>query len=95
MNGTDGMRRALFLGAIALFAAGCGKRQAAPPQAGSAGGGAEATGEYVYVSNEDSRNITVIDATTDSVVSTIEVGTRPRGVKVSPDGRTEIGRAHV
>jgi YVTN family beta-propeller protein len=42
----------------------------------------------VYVSNEDSRNITVIDATTDSVVSTIEVGTRPRGVKVSPDGRT-------
>ena len=88
MSGTDGMRRTLLQGAVALLAVGCGRRDAAPPQAGGAGGGAEATGEYVYVSNEDSRNITVIDATTDSVVSTIEVGTRPRGVKVSPDGRT-------
>ena len=62
-------------------------RQRRPQEEGAAGG-KEATGEYVYVSNEDSRNITVIDAATDSVVSTIEVGTRPRGVKVSPDGRT-------
>ena len=31
---------------------------------------------------------TVIDASRDSVVATIKVGSRPRGVKVSPDGRT-------
>ena len=46
------------------------------------------SGELVYVTNEDSRDLTVIDATTDSVIATIFVGTRPRGVKVSPDGRT-------
>jgi YVTN family beta-propeller protein len=44
-------------------------------------------GDLVYVSNEDSRNLTVIDARNDSVIATIEVGTRPRGVKVSRDGR--------
>ncbi len=74
---------------LALSLAGCGRADqkgasdAAPAM--SSGGG---SGELVYVSNEDSRNLTVIDATTDSVVATIEVGTRPRGVKVSPDGRT-------
>lgn len=31
---------------------------------------------------------TVIDASRDSVVATIKVGSRSRGVKVSPDGRT-------
>jgi YVTN family beta-propeller protein len=44
--------------------------------------------ELAYVTNEDSQNLTVIDTQTDSVVATIPVGTRPRGVKVSPDGRT-------
>jgi YVTN family beta-propeller protein len=44
--------------------------------------------ELVYISNEDSHDLTVIDASRDSVVATIEVGTRPRGIKVSPDGRT-------
>ncbi|HSJ75241.1 MAG TPA: beta-propeller fold lactonase family protein, partial [Gemmatimonadales bacterium] len=45
-------------------------------------------GELGYVTNEDSQNLTVIDTRTDSVVATISVGTRPRGVKVSPDGKT-------
>ena len=45
-------------------------------------------GDLVYVTNEDSRDLTIIDASTDSVIATIFVGTRPRGVKVSPDGKT-------
>jgi YVTN family beta-propeller protein len=45
-------------------------------------------GEFAYVTNEDGQNLTVIDTRTDSAVATIPVGTRPRGVKVSPDGRT-------
>jgi YVTN family beta-propeller protein len=40
-----------------------------------------------YVTNEESQDLTVINTTNDSVVATIPVGTRPRGVKVSPDGR--------
>ena len=42
----------------------------------------------VYVSNERSNSVTVIDAASDKVVATIPVGNRPRGIGVSPDGRT-------
>lgn len=41
----------------------------------------------VLVSNEDSGDVTVIDAERDEVVRTIPVGKRPRGMRVSPDGR--------
>ena len=41
-----------------------------------------------YVTNEDSQELTVIDTRTDSAVASIAVGTRPRGVRVSQDGRT-------
>ena len=78
--------------AALLLAAGCGKERP------SLGGRADTTpiappstasvGELAYVTNEDSQNLSVIDTRTDSVVATIPVGTRPRGVKVNPDGRT-------
>src|SRR2546425_2524640 len=41
----------------------------------------------VFVTNEKSDDVTVIDAATRAVVGTIPVGKRPRGVAVSPDGR--------
>src|SRR6266478_907453 len=41
----------------------------------------------VFVTNEKSDDVTVIDATTRTVIKTIAVGKRPRGVAVSPDGR--------
>ena len=44
--------------------------------------------ELAYVTNEDSQDLSVIDTRSDSVVATIPVGTRPRGVRVAPDGRT-------
>src|SRR5687767_11406195 len=44
--------------------------------------------ELAYVTNEDSQELSVIDTRTDSVVATIPVGTRPRGVRVTPDGKT-------
>ena len=73
--------------AVALTA--CGpKGEPATDQPPTLSAGPGATGELVYVTNEDSRDLTVIDAATDSVVATIPVGTRPRGVEVSPDGRT-------
>jgi len=42
----------------------------------------------VFVTNEISGDITVIDSGTDEVVRTIPVGSRPRGIRVSPDGGT-------
>lgn len=41
----------------------------------------------VYVSNEKSDDITVIDGDTLEAVARIPVGKRPRGIKGSPDGK--------
>src|SRR5690606_4462941 len=50
--------------------------EAAPP----------AAAPLLYVSNEDSHDLSVIDLGTHQVVATIPVGKRPRGLRVSPDG---------
>jgi YVTN family beta-propeller protein len=39
-----------------------------------------------YVTNEVSGDLTVIDLATQSVVATIPLGKRPRGIRLSPDG---------
>ncbi|HEV2181764.1 MAG TPA: hypothetical protein VGR59_15660, partial [Gemmatimonadaceae bacterium] len=44
----------------------------------------------VYVSDERGNTVTVIDAATDSVVKTINAGQRPRGVRLTPDGKTLV-----
>ena len=71
------------LSALIVLTFACGQDRAPAIAAAAAdstgartGGGAGA----IYVSNEDSRDLTVIDAASDSVVATIAVGTRPRGV---------------
>src|SRR4051812_46129711 len=43
-------------------------------------------GDVVYVSNERSGDVTVIDGGTDEVIATLPVGKRPRGIHCSPDG---------
>jgi YVTN family beta-propeller protein len=43
---------------------------------------------YIYVSNERSDNVSVIDGATRESVATIPVGKRPRGIHLSPDGKT-------
>jgi len=42
----------------------------------------------IFVSNEKSGDVTVIDGSTLKVVATIPVGKRPRGIQSSPDGKT-------
>jgi len=44
-----------------------------------------ATAAHVYVSNEDSESVTVLDAASGDTVATIPVGKRPRGIKLSRD----------
>ena len=42
--------------------------------------------DFLYVPNSNDGTVSVIDANTNSVVNTINVGNNPRGVSVSPDG---------
>lgn len=47
-----------------------------------------ATGYFIYVTNEKSDDVTVIDGADNKVVRTIPIGKRPRGIHMSPDGKT-------
>jgi YVTN family beta-propeller protein len=92
--GARGSLRMTILAATTLLTAACGKDH--PDLGGRADTTAPATaaqtsaplGELAYVTNEDSQELSVIDTRTDSVVASIPVGTRPRGVRVSRDGKT-------
>lgn len=42
-------------------------------------------GERIYVSNEHGNTVSVIDAASDKLVQTIDIGRRPRGLALSPD----------
>jgi YVTN family beta-propeller protein len=72
-------RRARFHGFCAL---GVILAALAPP-AGQAG-----QRYQVYVSNERSGDVTIIDGGDHQVLGTIAVGKRPRGIHASPDGKT-------
>ncbi|HMF77507.1 MAG TPA: beta-propeller fold lactonase family protein, partial [Bryobacteraceae bacterium] len=48
----------------------------------------EATGYRIYTSNEVSGDLSVIDSSTLSVIATVPLGKRPRGIHASPDGKT-------
>src|SRR5437588_10720985 len=48
---------------------------------------AESPSYLLFVSNERSGDVTVIDGATDSVVGSFPVGKRPRGIHATPDGR--------
>jgi YVTN family beta-propeller protein len=46
------------------------------------------SGPLAYVSNERDGTITVISLANNQVVSTIKIGARTRGIRLSPDGKT-------
>jgi YVTN family beta-propeller protein len=50
--------------------------------------GQAAQNYQIYVSNEKSGDVTVIDGGDHQVLATIAVGKRPRGIHASPDGKT-------
>ena len=70
--------------ALAALAA-CGGADAPPPE--PHGDAAPPVPYHVYVTNEYSGDLTVIAGGTHEVVATIPLGKRPRGIKVSPDGK--------
>ena len=66
--------RIAILTVLLAFLAGCAKQDAP-------------TGYRIYVTNERSGDLSVIDSTTHEVVSTVALGKRPRGIHASPDGK--------
>ena len=68
-----------------VLLAGCGRTE----KSASESVAVEKPGGYrVYVTNETSGDLTVIDSANFDVVATIPLGKRPRGIHPSPDGKT-------
>jgi PQQ-dependent catabolism-associated beta-propeller protein len=87
---TDTLLRTVSLTALVLAAACQGREPAARAGGDSSASATQAPagpGLLAYVTNEDSQDLSVIDTRTDSVIATIPVGTRPRGVRVTADGK--------
>src|SRR5260221_9988709 len=79
--------------AIALaagLAAACGSSEPAKPAPAAQPAAAPAPPPKlrVYVTNEWSGDLTVIDAETQSAIGTYKLGKRPRGIQASPDGKS-------
>jgi YVTN family beta-propeller protein len=74
--------RAAFIASVCL-ACDIGERDSARL---AAPGPEDAEQLVVLVSNEDSNDISFIDASSDTVFRSLPVGKRPRGLEVSPDG---------
>ena len=71
--------------ALLVLMAGC-RADPAERRASQPGAAPDAARPRVYVSNERSNDVSVIDSGTNEVVATIPVGKRPRGLRVSADG---------
>lgn len=85
-------RALLLFCCIALFAAACTKAPSPAPKESAATKPAPIpewkSGYRVFVTNETSGDLTVIDGSTLEAIATIPLGKRPRGIHASPDGQT-------
>lgn len=77
------MTRFTTLAVLLLALTACSRESAPAEQAP-----ATAPGPRVFVSNEMSGTVSVVDPATQQVVATIIVGKRPRGIRASADGKT-------
>ncbi|MBS1812148.1 MAG: beta-propeller fold lactonase family protein [Acidobacteria bacterium] len=91
------MKKPLFIVACGLIvlATACTKTQTTnPPPAQTAASTAPAaipewkSGYRVFVTNETSGDLSILDGTTFDVIATIPLGKRPRGIHASPDQKT-------
>lgn len=77
------MLKTILTAALAALLAGCGgtAREAAKAP--------EPEGAYrVYVTNEASGDLSIIDSGRHEVIATVQLGKRPRGIHAGPDGKT-------
>src|SRR3954470_15708197 len=76
---------------LVLFAAACSREPAKPAPAAAAAPAAAPTpppAVRVYVTNETSGDLTIINGDTQAILATAPLGKRPRGIQASPDGRS-------
>ncbi len=73
-----------------LAACGGGENAQDASDSGASAAAQPAGGPVVYTSDEWGDSVYVIDATTDSVVGVLYAGQRPRGVRLSHDGKNLI-----
>ena len=74
----------LFPACVALLIAGCSQPQKTEEKTAAPA----PKGEYrLYVTNETSGDMTVIDSSNFEVVENVHLGKRPRGIHASPDGK--------
>ena len=81
-------RRSIALLTLCVTVVGCSTEQPAPaaapaPAAPSVPIGSAGT---LYVTNEISGDLSVVDVANQEVIATIKLGKRPRGLRPSPDG---------
>jgi YVTN family beta-propeller protein len=76
-----------LLAALALVLGSACSRDKAAPAPGEQKTSASASGPLIYVSDEIGGNIVAVDPASAAVVATIPVGKRPRGIKLSRDGK--------
>jgi YVTN family beta-propeller protein len=84
-------RHIVLVGAFSALLAGCGSSGTAPAAsnpANSSNSPAASTSYRVYVTNERSGDLSIIDPSTGAVVATAPLGKRPRGIHASPDRKT-------
>jgi YVTN family beta-propeller protein len=84
------LRRISILVLIALQGCGGGPttENKTTPQLEPTGSQQKPAGYRVYVTNESSGDMSVIDPATNTVIATIPLGKRPRGIHASPDRKT-------
>src|SRR5450631_1969861 len=74
-----------LLSIICVMVSGCSNKPATQP---SPQPEAESSAPRIYVDNEVSGDMTIIDSGTYKVIATIPLGKRPRGIHASPDHKT-------
>lgn len=83
------LRRALgkriLLGLLAVLVLSCG---GGPSESVAVVEESTTPAYRIYVTNEASGDLSIIDSATMAVVSTVPLGKRPRGIHASPDGET-------
>src|ERR1700726_752033 len=70
---------------VCLTLAGCNSAKPASPAPETA---AESSAPRIYVTNEVSGDLSVIDSGTRKVIATVPLGKRPRGIHTSADQKT-------
>src|ERR1700742_175316 len=82
------MRRLAFVLFALSFVVGCNTAKAPEQQAAAPVPQAETSEPRIYVTNEVSGDLSIIDSGNYNVLATVPLGKRPRGIHPSPDHQT-------